>query len=67
MATTQADIDALRTAINSGVRKVKFADRETEYRDLAEMRTILVSMEREVAGTKRTAYTSKGYNRGYQS
>jgi hypothetical protein len=66
MALSQADIDALELAIVSGVKKVKFSDRETEYRDLAEMKQILNDAKASVSGRKRTAYTSCGYNRGYQ-
>lgn len=43
--TTQADIDLLRSAINSGELKIKHADRYVEYRSLTEMRAILADME----------------------
>ena len=47
--TTQADIDLLRAAINSGERRVRHADRMVEYRDLDEMKRILADMEAAVA------------------
>lgn len=65
MAYSQADIDALKIAIASGAKKVKFSDRETEYRDLAEMKQILRDMESSVSGKRRTAF-SPTYSRGYQ-
>ncbi len=66
MPYSQADIDALETAIASGAKKVKFSDRETEYRDLGEMRDILKTMKASVSGSKRMAYTYSRYERGYQ-
>lgn len=64
MATTwtQADIDALKVAIKSGVLTVTFADRSTTYHSLKEMRELLADMERSVsqARTYRLAATSKG-------
>ena len=66
MAYSQADIDALEEAIGSGVKKVKFSDRETEYRDLREMREILKDMKASVGGIKRKAYSYSRYDRGYQ-
>lgn len=50
MAFTQADIDALKVALATGARRVRFGDRETEFRSLEEMRALLADMQREVAG-----------------
>jgi len=36
----QADLDALNAAIKTGARKVKYADKEVEYRDLSEMLSV---------------------------
>jgi hypothetical protein len=66
MAYTQDDIDALKAAIASGAKKVKFSDRETEYRDLSEMRQILNDMQASVNGKRREPYRPKGYSREYQ-
>lgn len=66
MAYSQDDIDALRSAYVSGAKKVKFKDRETEFRDLKEMKQILNEAENAVSGTKRVAYKPCGYDRGYQ-
>ncbi len=46
MAFTSSDLDALDNAIKNSRRKVKYADKEVEYRTMAEMmeaRTFIVS------------------------
>jgi len=40
MAWTTDDLTALESAIKTGARKVKYADKEVEYRDLDEMERI---------------------------
>lgn len=54
MAWTQDDIDALKRAIATGVRRAEFGSGESrrvqEFRSLAEMKDILADMETEVAG-----------------
>lgn len=66
MAWTQAEIDILKASIASGERRVKYQDKEVEYRSLAEMKEILRGMEAEVSpssvtcSTRRTGYYSKG-------
>lgn len=66
MATVnQADIDALELAIRSGAKKVKYRDRETEYRDLSEMKQILADMKAEMTGSKRPSSFFSSYGRGY--
>lgn len=53
MAWTQADLDALETAIKTGVRKVTYRDgRTTEFRDLAEMLTTRTLMLQSLDSTK---------------
>lgn len=66
MAVTQADIDALELAIASGLKKVKFSDRENEYRDLDEMKEILRGMKAQLSGSRREPYRYTSFNRGYQ-
>lgn len=55
MAFTQADIDALKRAIATGTRKVRYESggevREVTYRSLDEMTSVLAMMEREIGGT----------------
>lgn len=48
MAYSQQDIDALQKAIAQGVRKVKYQDRETEFRSLDEMLQTLNMMQKSV-------------------
>jgi hypothetical protein len=64
MAWTQAEIDALKSAIAQGVLSVKYADREVTYRSLREMRDTLALMQAEVTPTTRPKqfllYAKKG-------
>jgi len=55
MAYTQSDLDAIRSAIARGARRVKMNNEEVEFRDLAEMRQIEAIIAREISG----ASTSK--------
>ena len=49
MAFSADDITALKTALASGVSRVRFEDgRETTYRSLAEMREIIRMAEQDV-------------------
>lgn len=52
MAYTQSDVDALEAAIKSGALRVRVADRETTFRSLNEMQSVLADMRRQVAGAK---------------
>ena len=67
---TQADIDALRAAVATGVRSVTYSgppERTVVYHSLAEMRSLLAEMVaavRGAAGTRpvsRYAGTRKGF------
>ncbi len=53
MAWTQTDIDTLKAAIATGAKRVKFGAgpdaRETEFRSLAEMRSLLAEIEAQVS------------------
>lgn len=53
MAYTQSDIDALKKAMATGVKRVVFVSgetrREQEFHSLADMQTLLDRMEAEVA------------------
>jgi hypothetical protein len=55
MAWTQSQIDALKTAIASGVLTVKHGETLTTYRSLAEMKAALAMMTSDV--TTRTKST----------
>ena len=63
MAWTTQDLQALEQAIATGARKVKYSDKEVEYRDLDEMYLILSDMKSQLGvGVKRRRYAqpSKG-------
>ncbi len=49
MPYTEQQLQALRDALASGVRKVRFADREMEFRDVAELRQAIATAEAELA------------------
>lgn len=65
MAWTQEELNTIEQAYKSGVKKVKFKDRETEFRDLNEMQAIIREARKELNGSTRTPYLGS-YNRGYQ-
>jgi hypothetical protein len=64
MAYTQLQYDTLKAAVAQGALRVKYADKEIEYRSLAEMYIILSSMEAELfpksSSNRRYASFSKG-------
>lgn len=65
MAYTIDDYNALKAAIAQGAVKVKYADKEVEYRSLAEMRDIKREMEIELGITRGGIKTSFAkYSRG---
>lgn len=68
MAYTQEQIDALKKAIALGATRVRYADRDVEYRSLEEMKEILGDMIAEVegaSGTRRTRKTHFQTSRGF--
>jgi hypothetical protein len=65
MAYTQAQIDALKRAIASGVLTVRHGDEQVTYRSIAEMRQVLKDMEAEVNPDSVVARrTVAGFTRG---
>lgn len=58
MAFTASDLDAIDTAIKSGHRKVKYKDREVEYRSLEEMRAVRDLIRDELG--QRSSFESRG-------
>jgi hypothetical protein len=62
MAWTQADIDALRTAIAKGIKRATVVGVTREFYSLEEMLQLIAAMERAVNGTPtyRLAQTKKG-------
>ena len=53
MSYTQAQVDAMRSAIASGATKLRMNGEEVTYRSLAEMRSILATMEADVTPAAR--------------
>jgi hypothetical protein len=66
MAHTQAQYDALKSAIAEGVKEVYYGDKRVVYRDLIEMQSILSAMENDLglSNKKRRKYPS--HNKGLQ-
>lgn len=52
MAYTSSDLSALERAIKSGARRVKYENREVEYRSLDEMQRLRNQMRRELGLAK---------------
>jgi len=51
MAYTQADVDALKSAIKGGQIEVQYGDKRVRYRSLDEMVRLLKLMQADVAAT----------------
>jgi hypothetical protein len=51
MAYTDQQLQALRDALANGVRRVRFGDREIEYRTIDELKTAIAAAEIDVART----------------
>ena len=51
MAWTQTDINALKSAMARGIKKVQYTSGSVEYQSVAEMKDLLKDMEREASGT----------------
>ncbi len=49
MPYSEQQLQALRDALASGVRKVRFADREMEFRDVAELKQAIATAEADLA------------------
>lgn len=65
MAYTQTQIDALKSAMASGVLTVRHGETTTTFRSLAEMQKQLSIMEADVAGTlTRPRRTVSAYGNG---
>lgn len=68
MAWTQADIDALKSAMKSGALTVRYSDKSVTYRTLAEMTQLLGLMQDEVnaaAGTTQVRRVTIGSRKGF--
>ena len=54
MPYTDDQLQALRNALANGVRRVRFADREIEYRTVEELKAAIAAAETELAKTSGT-------------
>ncbi len=54
MAYTEEQLQALRNSLASGVRRVRFGDREIEYRTVDELRAAIAAAETDVARNSAT-------------
>ena len=54
MPYTEQQLQALRDALASGVRRVRFADREIEFRDVAELKQAIATAEADLAKSTST-------------
>jgi hypothetical protein len=66
MTWTTEEYNAIKAAYKSGVTKVKYADKETEYRSLADMKALIREAERylgisDESKNRTFATTSKGF------
>jgi hypothetical protein len=64
MSYTQTQIDAMRAAIATGAMKVRMNGEEVTYRTLAEMRSVLAEMERDVTASTRPTHFNPAFDRG---
>ena len=64
MAYTQSDLDKLEAAMAEGALRVKYKDKEIEYRSLAQMERLRDTMKREISGSKKTTRVSACYDKG---
>ncbi len=51
MPYTEQQLQALRDALANGVRRVRFGDREVEYRSVEELKAAIAAAEAELAKT----------------
>ena len=51
MSILQADVDALESAIYSGVLEVEYTDKRIRYRSMKDMLTALAMMKNSINGT----------------
>lgn len=54
MSYTEQQLQALRDALANGVRRVRFGDREIEYRSVEKLKAAIAAAEAELAKTNDT-------------
>lgn len=65
MAWTQKDLDAIKTAIASGSKKVQYQDRSVEYNSLSELLRVKALIENEL-GMRRQKHVYPVHSRGHK-
>lgn len=63
MAWTEADIEALESAIKTGAQRVRYRDREVEYRSIADMLALRDAMIRSLS-TRKISHALASYSKG---
>lgn len=69
MAYTQADLDAIKAAIATGAKKVKFRDKEVEYNSIEELLQAQAAIESELGqsvSTRRPSRLFGNFGKGTQ-
>lgn len=61
---TQAQLDALDNAINTGARSISYDGKSTTFRNLEEMQALRSRMADFLAGTSRTGVGLASYSKG---
>lgn len=61
----RARLDAIETAIASGVTRVSYDGKSSEFRSLAEMRSVRDDIRRQLGEAVRPRRTVAGYNGGF--
>lgn len=67
MAWTQEDLNCLNEAIAQGAKKVKYADKEVEYRSLNEMLKLRDIMKEELGLKKGKRYSFANFSKGFNN
>ena len=65
MAWTQTDIDALKSAMARGIKRVQYTSGSVEYQSVADMKALLKDMERDVATSGPIRRTVASFQSGF--
>lgn len=64
MAWTQADLEAIETAIKNGTSEVQYADKRVKYRSLEELKEIRAMISKELDTSKPGKITYAEFSKG---
>jgi len=65
MPWSQTDIDALKSAMARGTKRVRYVSGEIEYQSVDDMRKLLADMEREVNPASTQTRSVARFDRGF--